>query len=104
MQDDTDHQADPCANAKREFSAAVDRINAAFFAPAKIDRPPIDTRELERRQKAIDFARASVELEGFILSPEVEAISRRYIAGEITGDEHVAAIRAVAVGKGGCGF
>ena len=101
MQDDTDHQADPCAASKRKFSVAVDSINADIFAPAKIDRPPIDAQERERRQKAIDFARASVEFEGFILSPEVEAISCRYIAGEIDGDEHGAAIRAIAIGKGG---
>lgn len=56
-----------------------------------------DDQERTARQKAIDFARASVELEGFTLSPEVEAISRRFIAGELTGEEHIAAIRAAAL-------
>lgn len=46
------------------------------------------------RQKAIDFARASVALEGFTLSTEVEATNRRFIDGELTGEEHIAAIRA----------
>lgn len=63
----------------------------------KSHHPATDDQAQAKRQKAIDFARASVELEGFILSPEVEAISRRYIAGEITGDEHVAAIRAAVL-------
>ena len=101
MQDDTDHQVDPCAASKRKFSAAVDSINADFFAPAKIDRPSIDTQERERRQKAIDSARASVQLEGVTISPEVEAINRRFIDGELTGDEHIAAIRTIAMGEYG---
>lgn len=60
-------------------------------------QPATKDQARSARQKAIDFARASVELEGFILSPEVEAISRRYITGEMTGDEHVAAIRAAVL-------
>jgi hypothetical protein len=49
------------------------------------------------RQKEIDSARANVELEGFTLSPEVEAINQRYIDGDITGDEHIAAIHAAVL-------
>lgn len=63
----------------------------------KPHQPATDDQERAARQKAIDFARASVGLEGFTLSPEVEAISRRFIAGELTGDEHVAAIRAAVL-------
>lgn len=55
----------------------------------------ISAQERATRQKAIDFARASVELEGFTLSPEVEAINQRYIDGELSGDEHITAIRAL---------
>ena len=51
----------------------------------KSHHPATDDQAQAKRQKAIDFARASVELEGFILSPEVEAISRRYIAGVLHG-------------------
>ena len=54
----------------------------------------ISAQERTARQKEIDFARASVELEGFTLSPEVEEINQRYIDGELSGDEHGAAIRA----------
>ncbi len=49
------------------------------------------------RQKAIDFARASVGLEGFALPLEVEAINRRYIGGDMTGDEHIAEIKAAVL-------
>lgn len=57
----------------------------------------VSARERAARQKEIDFARASVELEGFTLSPEVEAINQRYIDGELSGDEHGAAIRAAVL-------
>ena len=83
------YPSDPCMASKRAFSRAVDTINAGFFADAK-------NWERAKRKKAIDSARASIELEGFTLSPEVEAINQRYIDGEIDGDEHVAAIRAYA--------
>lgn len=63
----------------------------------KSHQPATDDLAQAKRQKAIDFARASVGLEGFTLSPEVEAINRRFIAGELTGDEHVAAIRAAVL-------
>jgi len=56
-------------------------------------KPKITEAERVQRQKEIDYARASVRLEGFVLSPEVEELNRRYIAGDITSDEHSAAIR-----------
>jgi hypothetical protein len=59
--------------------------------------PTTDDQARATRQKAIDFARASVELEGFTFSSEVEAINRRFIDGELTGDEHIAAIRAAVL-------
>ena len=38
------------------------------------------------------------------LPPEVEAINRQYIDGELTGDEHIAAIKAAVLhGKQGAG-
>ena len=54
----------------------------------------ISDAERQRRQKAVDFARNNVRLEGFILPAEVEELNRRYIAGEMTSEEHSAAIRA----------
>jgi cell filamentation protein len=55
---------------------------------------PISGEERTRRKAASDYARRSVGYEGFTISDEVAEISRRFIAGEITGDEHVAAILA----------
>lgn len=66
----------------------------AVLKPAHVG---ISNQERAARQKEIDFARASIELEGFTLSPEVEAINQRYIDGELSGDEHGAAIRAAVL-------
>ena len=66
-------------------------------AVLKLIAAGVNPQERAARQREIDFARASIELEGFILTPDVEAINRRYIDGEISGDEHVAAIRAAVL-------
>ncbi len=58
-------------------------------------RPQISEEERARRKASIDNARGSVRFEGFILSPEVEQINRRFIDGELTGDQHIAAIKAL---------
>jgi hypothetical protein len=57
-------------------------------------RPQITKEEQATRQSDIDFARGSVRFEGFVLTPEVEEINRRFICGELSGDEHMAAIKA----------
>ena len=61
-----------------------------------IVRPQADisAEERARRKAAIDYARGSVRLEGFVVSPEVEAMNRRYSDGEITRAELTAAILA----------
>ncbi|MBV7483236.1 antitoxin VbhA family protein [Bordetella sp. BOR01] len=51
--------------------------------------------ERDARLRAINFARGSVRFEGFVLSAEVEEINRRFINGELTGDEHIAAIKDI---------
>jgi hypothetical protein len=63
----------------------------------KPHQPATDDKARAARQKAIDSARASVQLEGFTISPEGEAINRRFIDGELTGEEHIAAIRATVL-------
>lgn len=45
--------------------------------------------ERRRREKAVSFARASIGLEGFILSKETEAFLQRFVAGEIDLAEFV---------------
>jgi hypothetical protein len=59
--------------------------------------PKISDDERVRRKAAIDYARGSVRLEGFVLPAAVEEANRRFIDGELTGDEHLAAVKA-AVG------
>lgn len=52
----------------------------------------ISPEERARRQEAVDYARGSVRLEGFILTPFAEELNRRFIDGEITGAEMTAAL------------
>jgi len=49
----------------------------------------ITDAERRKRQEAADFARASVGLEGFKISEEVEQKTARFIAGEIDLAEFV---------------
>ena len=56
----------------------------------------ISDEERAERQRAIDFARGSTQLSEGALDPEVEALNTRYFAGELSGDEHVAAMIAHA--------
>jgi hypothetical protein len=56
-------------------------------------RPRITAEERARRKAAIDYARGSVRLEGFIVSDFAEELNRRYIDGEMTRAELTAAIR-----------
>ncbi|WP_242154435.1 antitoxin VbhA family protein [Sphingomonas sp. BAUL-RG-20F-R05-02] len=58
--------------------------------------PDISDEERAERQRAVDFARGSVQLSGGGLAPEVEALNARYVAGELSGEEHVAAVIAHA--------
>lgn len=58
--------------------------------------PELSDEERTERQRAVDFARGSTQLSGGELDPEVEALNARYVAGEMSGDEHVAAVIAHA--------
>ena len=49
----------------------------------------ISETERENRQKAIDFARNSVRLEGVIFSDEDELINQRFIDGEMNAEQMV---------------
>jgi hypothetical protein len=53
------------------------------------DETTITDAERRKRQKAADFARASVGLEGSKISEEVEQQTARFIAGEIDPAEFV---------------
>ncbi|CAM4247539.1 antitoxin VbhA family protein [Deinococcus marmoris] len=53
----------------------------------------IDPTERQRRKKAIDAARASVHLEGFVLDAEVEGIYAQFIDGQIDMPEVILKVK-----------
>jgi hypothetical protein len=55
--------------------------------------PLFTDEERAARRRSTDAARGSIFLSGFTLSPEAEAITERYVAGELDPDEFVAAIK-----------
>ena len=59
--------------------------------------PQISEEERARRKASIDNARASVRLEGFILSPEVEQLGQQFIDGKLTRGELVEAVKAAVL-------
>ncbi len=52
----------------------------------------IDEGVRSKRIAALNYARGSVRLEGFILTDEAEAIHQQYIDGKITSEERIEAI------------
>jgi hypothetical protein len=61
---------------------------------------PLSAEERARRQKAIDYARGSVRLEGFILDDAAEALFARYVEGEIDRPALDAAVAKLAASYG----
>lgn len=57
---------------------------------------PIPDEEHARRQQAVDFARTNIELSGFALSPGMAALGVRFVAGELSESEYIAAALAHA--------
>lgn len=57
--------------------------------PVKNDggRPPISAAEKQLRREAVDYARASVWLSGFVLDDEYHKESERFVRGEIDSGE-----------------
>ncbi len=60
----------------------------------------ISAEERGRRKKAIDYARGSIRLEGFVLDDAAEALFRRYVDGEIDRPELDAAVAKLAASYG----
>lgn len=54
--------------------------------------PKISAEERAKRKRAIDFARGSVRLEGFILDEQTEALFARYVDGDLDSPSLTAAI------------
>jgi predicted Zn-dependent peptidase len=70
----------------RQAEQVIQELVRDFIEKAK---PHISEEERERRREAVDFARASVELEGFKITPEENAHDLRFIDGEISLDEYL---------------
>ncbi len=56
-------------------------------------KPPITDDERQARRRSTDVARGSIFLSGFTLAPEAEAITERYVAGELDPDQFIDAIK-----------
>ena len=69
---------------------------AGGFERTEAGRLPLSDEEREWRQRSVASARGSVRLSGFVLDAETEDLARRYVAGELTGDEFAAAVIAAA--------
>jgi hypothetical protein len=61
-----------------------------------MDAPALTPAERKKREEAVNYARASVLLEGFKLSPADEERGRRFINGEISMAEFVKVRRGPA--------
>lgn len=72
---------------------------AAFHAGAIPGKTALTDEERQARREADDFARASVELEGFKLPKVDEELSRRYVAGEITIEDAIKAVHEFVHGR-----
>jgi hypothetical protein len=77
----------PAAQVLREFMRAY--VNQSR---ERLQNDQITPEEMYRRERAVNFARASVALEGFKPYEEDEELSRRYIAGEITISDAIKAL------------
>jgi hypothetical protein len=54
----------------------------------------ISTEERLQRQKADNFAVASIALEGFIRSKKSDELAKKFINGEITIEQEISALNA----------
>lgn len=72
----------PAAQVLRDFMREYVQRTAARTAHQAIS-PPIEHHKRQEREEAVNYARASVALEGFQLSPADEEHAQRFIRGEI---------------------
>jgi hypothetical protein len=82
-----DHR--PASQVLREFMRAYVHQMRERARTSANDSVSVSVSERRRRERAVDFARASVGLEGFKPSKEEEAHARRFINGEIELAEFV---------------
>ena len=80
-------QQRPAAQILREFMRAY--VNEAHECRSALPCDAVSDVERRRREKAVNFARVSVGLEGFKPSKEVEAQTRRFISRDLSLAEFV---------------
>lgn len=71
-------------------AAQVLRELMRVYVEQSRQKAPISAAERQRREEAVNFARASMGLEGFIRSDKAEAHAQRFVSGEIDLDEYLA--------------
>jgi hypothetical protein len=57
-------------------------------------KPKISDAERAKRKAAVDYARGSVRLEGFVVSEFAEDLNRRFVSGELTSEQVTASLLA----------
>lgn len=82
----------PAAQVLREFMRAY--VNQSRERGHSAANDLVSSAESRRRERAVNFARASVGLEGFKAHQADEDLSRRFVAGEITISDAIKAINA----------
>jgi hypothetical protein len=63
-----------------------------------LNKQNIDGKERKLRTGAVEYAFASVRMEGLEPGPEAEAIARRFIEGKLTHEEYHTEMRTLALG------
>ena len=58
--------------------------------------PELSEEQRDLRQRAVDFAHTNIELSGAKLTPESDALNRRFVAGELSQSEYIEASLAHA--------
>ncbi|MCZ4344104.1 antitoxin VbhA family protein [Sphingomonadaceae bacterium G21617-S1] len=54
---------------------------------------PSRMRNAPSANGAVDFARTSIQLSGGALSPDMEALNARFVSGELSLNDYIAAVR-----------
>ena len=80
-------ELDPPINCVEWWSALPVDVQHKWLANPKTPTMYTAWCERRKRQKAFNFARANIGLEGFKTSPETEALAVRHINGEIEFSE-----------------
>lgn len=89
----------PAAQVLREFMRAYVKLTQEKIGnKLALDEVAMDAQR-RKHQDAVNFARASVGLEGFHISPEDEIVAQRFVDGEIDFSEFIKASHGAVQGR-----